>query len=223
MQFPNRQQSRGRRKQCPALASQQGSGGKPRLLRGFTHLVLSSHTPLCFRAPDNPSFLLQSTSTTALPTGLTPSSDSPQDLCAPNLPGVMCSAPASYRLHVHGTNVGPPTLTEHFGQPQHLQTPSAGTVVAWQSTLCLTPISSLEIFKAFFFPASFCSCLKRDFSLSPYTLHPTPFPVPLPHTVLGQSLVVLLHSMSPTVQFSAGYQEARQREISFSIAESITL
>lgn len=159
MQFPNRQQSRGRRKQRPALASQQGSTGKPRLLRGFTHLVLSSHTPLCFRAPDNPSLLLQSTSTTALPSlGLTPSSDSPRDLCAPSLPGVMCSAPASYKLHVHRTNVGPPNLMEYFGQPQHLQTP-----VCWNSgSMAKHSVPDFyQLFRDFkgffFFPASLCS------------------------------------------------------------------
>ena len=42
------------------------------------------------------------------------------------------------------------------------------------------------------------------------------FPIPLPHTVLGQSLVLLFHSTSHTVQFSPGHQDARQTEISLS-------
>lgn len=42
------------------------------------------------------------------------------------------------------------------------------------------------------------------------------FSIPLPHTVLGQSLVLLFHSTSHTVQFSPGHQDARQTEISLS-------
>lgn len=76
------------------------------------------------------------------------------------------------------------TLWSILVNPNTCKPLSAGTVVAWQSTLCLTSISSLEIFKVFFFSLLPCVLFKKG--LFTFTLHPTPFPVPLPHTVLGQ-------------------------------------
>lgn len=59
---------------------------------------------------------------------------------------------------------------------------------------------------------------KGTFHFHP-TLHSTKelhFLIPLPHTGRGQSLVVVFHSMSHTVQSSPGHQDPRQTEISLS-------
>lgn len=220
----NSKQARVKRRneaQHTALASQQGSGGKAQAAEGiyppgaqFTHTSLLQGT----RQPHtHPSLLLQSTGTTALlRLGLTPSLTAHRTSGPHNLPGVMCSAPASYKLCVHGTSVGPHTLVEHF-QPKHLQTPLCWNSGSRAKHFVPDSYDSFRDFQGVFFPCFLVFLFKKG--LFTFTLHYTS-QIPLPHTVLGQSL---LHSMSHTVQLSAAHQEARQTEISLSNAETASL
>lgn len=65
-----------------------------------------------------------------------------------NPPGVMCSAPASYMYTEQMLVLLP--LWSILLNPNTYKPLSAGTVAVEQSTLCLTPMSPLDILKGFF-------------------------------------------------------------------------
>lgn len=137
----------------------------------FTHTSLLQGTR---QTHTNPLLLLQSTGTTALlRLGLTPSSDSPQHLCAPQ--PARCDVLCSCFLQTACTRNKCPVLLPLWSildSPSTCKPLSAGTVAAGQSTLCLTPMSTLEIFKVIFSPLCFLVFLFKK-GLFTFTLHCT--------------------------------------------------
>lgn len=135
-----------------------------------------------------------------------------------NLPGGMCSAPASYKLCVHGTNVDPPTLMEHF-QPKHLQTPLCWNNGSRAKHFVPDSYEPFKDFQGVFFPCFLMFLFKKG--LFTFTLHCTS---QFHCLTLGLDKAwSFCYIPCPTVQFSAGQQAARQTEILLSNAETVSL